>query len=164
LVLDIFPEVIDLIFQNLENRSIYIKVRRLNLQILELIIMHMKELLISFWSFYQQRCGYNLLLMIPAQQKMVLLCTSDNRFISNWCCWRLHSSSDYAQFSAVSASTVFQLLFAFQQYPNSFKDKFREKWNPWPNGIPDILDEAKWDRLDAENESSSIPYSINRWW
>ncbi len=55
-----------------------------------------------------------------------------------------HDATDYLQYVTTSANAVFQLLFAYQQNPNSFKDLFDKNGDPGANGIPDILDQAKW--------------------
>lgn len=55
-----------------------------------------------------------------------------------------HDASDYLQYLPTSANATFQLLFAYQQNPQAFGDKFDRWGNPGSNGIPDILDEAKW--------------------
>ena len=48
------------------------------------------------------------------------------------------------QFGSTTASAVYQMLFAYQLNPASFADKHDADGNNVPNGIPDILDEAKW--------------------
>ncbi|MDP4239515.1 MAG: glycoside hydrolase family 9 protein [Bacteroidota bacterium] len=55
-----------------------------------------------------------------------------------------HNASDNIQYGSTSANTIFQLLFAYQMNPASFADKHDATGKGQPNGIPDILDEAKW--------------------
>jgi endoglucanase len=55
-----------------------------------------------------------------------------------------HDASDYLQYLPTSANAVFQMLFAYRQNPESFGDVFDAAGLPGSNGIPDILDEAKW--------------------
>ena len=55
-----------------------------------------------------------------------------------------HDASDYLQYLATSANAVSQMLFAYLKNPASFSDKFDASGKPGMNGIPDILDEAKW--------------------
>lgn len=55
-----------------------------------------------------------------------------------------HDASDYLQYLPTSANAVYQLLFAYQHHPGSFGDQFDHWGNPGKNGIPDVLDEAKW--------------------
>ncbi|WP_218126655.1 glycoside hydrolase family 9 protein [Siphonobacter aquaeclarae] len=55
-----------------------------------------------------------------------------------------HDASDYLQYLPTSANATFQLLFAYYKTPKSFGDAFDAWGNPGKNGIPDILDEARW--------------------
>lgn len=55
-----------------------------------------------------------------------------------------HDASDYLQYVTTSANAVYQMLFAYSQYPNIFKDEHQANGDKGSNGIPDILDEAKW--------------------
>ena len=55
-----------------------------------------------------------------------------------------HNASDFLQYGSTSATAVYQLLFAYQMNPTAFADKYDAEGNPAKNGIPDILDEAKW--------------------
>lgn len=55
-----------------------------------------------------------------------------------------HDASDYLQYGTTSANAVYQMLFAYQMNPSSFCDKYDAAGKAIPNGIPDILDEAKW--------------------
>ncbi|WP_224482601.1 glycoside hydrolase family 9 protein [Robertkochia aurantiaca] len=55
-----------------------------------------------------------------------------------------HDASDYLQYVTTSANAVFQLLFAYEQNPHAFDDRYQASGLPGANGIPDILDEAKW--------------------
>lgn len=55
-----------------------------------------------------------------------------------------HNASDYIQYGTTSANAVYQLLFAYQMNPTAFADTHDAAGRPGKNGIPDILDEAKW--------------------
>ncbi len=55
-----------------------------------------------------------------------------------------HDASDYLQYLPTSANATFQLLFAYRQNPGAFGDQFDAAGRPGANGIPDVLDEAKW--------------------
>jgi peptidoglycan/xylan/chitin deacetylase (PgdA/CDA1 family) len=93
----------------------------------------------------QQRCGYNPYLNDS--------CHVDDGFVvyhpekegshldvtGGW-----HDASDYLQYTATSANAVFQLLFSYRENPSAFGDAFDAAGRPGPNGIPDVLDEAKW--------------------
>ena len=53
-------------------------------------------------------------------------------------------ATGYLQYGATSATSIFQLLFAYQLNPTAFADKFDAYGYNKSNDIPDILDEAKW--------------------
>lgn len=55
-----------------------------------------------------------------------------------------HDASDYLQYLPTSANATFQLLFAYYKNPKSFGDTHDAWGNPGANGIPDVVDEAKW--------------------
>ncbi|MCB9080567.1 MAG: glycoside hydrolase family 9 protein [Lewinellaceae bacterium] len=55
-----------------------------------------------------------------------------------------HDASDYLQYLPTSANAIVQMLFAYQQNPGSFGDAYAANGLPGANGIPDIIDEAKW--------------------
>jgi len=106
----------------------------------------------------QQRCGYNHFLGDSCHTHdgfIIYHPTLDSTFIDVTGGW--HDASDYLQYVTTSANTVYQMLFAYQQNPSSFGDEYDAGGKPGANGIPDILDEAKWgldwlDRMNPENE------------
>ena len=55
-----------------------------------------------------------------------------------------HDASDYLQYVTTSANAVYQMLFAYSQHPDAFADNYQANGDEGANGIPDILDEAKW--------------------
>lgn len=61
---------------------------------------------------------------------------------------------------SISATATFELLFSYHQNPKVFGDQFDYSRNNKANGIPDIIDEAKW-QLDAliGKDYSHIPVS-----
>jgi len=71
-----------------------------------------------------------------------------------------HDASDYLQYGTTSANAVYQMLFAYQMNPASFADKHDAAGRNNPNGVPDILDEAKWglDWLVRMNPSNEVLY------
>ncbi|GJQ63203.1 MAG: hypothetical protein SCALA702_22560 [Melioribacteraceae bacterium] len=93
----------------------------------------------------QQRCGYNPYLddschtgdgfriYHPEDDSLVI------DVIGGW-----HDASDYLQYVTTSANATYRMLMAYRENPTSFGDKFDERGKPGKNGIPDILDEAKW--------------------
>lgn len=54
-----------------------------------------------------------------------------------------HDATDYLQYTATSANAVFQLLLSYRENPVAFGDAHQANGLPGANGVPDILDEAK---------------------
>lgn len=95
----------------------------------------------------QQRCGYN-----PYNDT---LCHQHDGYIvdhptrsgekidvtGGW-----HDATDYLQYQTTSATTTYHLLFAYleQEDKSVFKDEYDAMGRKGANGIPDILDEARW--------------------
>lgn len=93
----------------------------------------------------QQRCGYNPILKDSCHTSdgfVIYHPTLDSTHIDVVGGW--HDASDYLQYVTTSATAVFQMLFAYKKNPASFADKFDKEGEEKSNGIPDILDEAKW--------------------
>ena len=55
-----------------------------------------------------------------------------------------HDASDYLRYATTSATVVYHLLYAYKLNPSAFGDNFAANGDPGANGIPDVLDEAKW--------------------
>lgn len=55
-----------------------------------------------------------------------------------------HDASDYLRYATTSATVVYHLLYAYKRNPEAFGDHFDANGDPGKNGIPDVLDEAKW--------------------
>ncbi len=55
-----------------------------------------------------------------------------------------HDASDYLQYSTTSANATYHLLMAARDFPNTFTDSKLGNGLDGKNGLPDILDEAKW--------------------
>ncbi len=72
-----------------------------------------------------------------------------------------HDATDYLQYTATSANAVFQLLFAYRDNPKVFGDAYQANGMPGTNGIPDIIDEAKFgmDWLKKMNPNPSEYYN-----
>lgn len=93
----------------------------------------------------QQRCGYN-----PVHGDSchtidgyaVLAGENTGKYFDVTGGW--HDASDYLQYLPTSANTVYQMLFAYQQTPEVFTDKFDKDGKPGSNGVADILDEARY--------------------
>ena len=106
----------------------------------------------------QQRCGYNPFLKDSCHKKdgfIIFHPTLDSTYIDARGGW--HDASDYLQYVTTSATAVYHLLFAYKMNPSSFGDYYDKDGNKGANGIPDILDEAKWGldwlvRMNPKNE------------
>lgn len=93
----------------------------------------------------QQRCGFNPFLNDSCHTRdgyIIYNPGKDSAFIDVVGGW--HDATDYLQYVATSANAVFQMLFAWKQNPSAFGDAFDSNGRPGKNGIPDILDEARW--------------------
>ncbi len=93
----------------------------------------------------QQRCGFNPYLNDSCHTHDGIIVDHPTRagerinVTGGW-----HDASDYLQYTTTSANAVYQLLFAYRQNPSVYGDHFLASGRPGVNGIPDILDEARW--------------------
>jgi len=55
-----------------------------------------------------------------------------------------HDATDYLQYSTTSANATYHLLAAARDFPGVFSDHKQANGLDGSNGIPDVLDEAKW--------------------
>jgi len=93
----------------------------------------------------QQRCGYNPFLKDSCHLHDGIIVDHPARsgeFIDVTGGW--HDASDYLQYSTTSINTIFQMMFAYKNYPETWGDFYDASGNEGANGIPDILDEIKW--------------------
>lgn len=93
----------------------------------------------------QQRCGFNPFLQDSCHTRdgyIIYHPARDSSFIDVVGGW--HDASDYLQYVTTTATAIYQMLFAYTQHPSVFDDRFDAAGLPGSNGIPDILDEAKW--------------------
>ena len=93
----------------------------------------------------QQRCGYNPFLKDSCHTADGIVVdhpTKAGKWIDVVGGW--HDASDYLQYTLTSANAVYQMLFAYQENPSVYADHFKANGLPGSNGIPDILDEARW--------------------
>ena len=69
-----------------------------------------------------------------------------------------HDATDYLQYLTTSATACYHLLFAYDQAKDKsvFKDEYDATGRKGANGIPDIVDEAKWG-LDWVNKMNPAP-------
>lgn len=95
----------------------------------------------------QQRCGFNPVHADSCHThdgRLVLSGDNDDTIVDVTGGW--HDASDYLQYLTTSANTVYQMLFAYRMNPDPaiWGDNFDSAGLPGSNGIPDILDEARW--------------------
>lgn len=98
----------------------------------------------------QQRCGFNPTLTDSCHTSGGYIVYGDSLsdkyqtlmpypIFGGW-----HDASDYLQYVPTTATAVFQMLFAYEMHPSMFGDNHLANGLVGKNGIPDILDEAKW--------------------
>ncbi|MCG8307269.1 MAG: glycoside hydrolase family 9 protein [Cytophagales bacterium] len=93
----------------------------------------------------QQRCGYNPFLDMVCHKrdgrshygKM-----PDSTYIDVSGGW--HDAGDQLKYLITGSYATAHMLKAYELYPKKFSDRVNALGQPWPNGIPDVLDEAKW--------------------
>ncbi len=110
----------------------------------------------------QQRCGFNPFFNDSCHVNdgfIVYHPTKSGEHLDVTGGW--HDATDYLQYTATSANAVFQLLFAYRENPAAFADAYQANGLPGSNGIPDVLDEAKWgmDWLLKMNPSATEFYN-----
>lgn len=110
----------------------------------------------------QQRSGFNPFLKDSCHTHdgyIIYHPTLDSTHINVAGGW--HDASDYLQYVTTSANAVFQMLFAYQENPKAFGDRYNAAGLAGSNGIPDILDEAKWglDWLVKMNPSKDLMFN-----
>lgn len=93
----------------------------------------------------QQRCGFNPYLKDSCHLHDGIIVDHPTRsgqridVTGGW-----HDATDYLQYSTTSINAVYQMLFAYQQNPQAYGDHYLANGLKGANGIPDILDEARW--------------------
>jgi peptidoglycan/xylan/chitin deacetylase (PgdA/CDA1 family) len=93
----------------------------------------------------QQRSGFNPFLKDSCHMHdgyIVYHASKDSTHLEVSGGW--HDAADYLQYVTTSATAVVQMLFAYEQNPGVFRDSVRADGLKGKNGIPDVVDEAKW--------------------
>lgn len=74
-----------------------------------------------------------------------------------------HDATDYLQYTTTSATTLYHLMFSWEQQKDKsvFKDRFDARGRRGSNGIPDIIDEIRWglDWLDRMNPEDKVMFN-----
>jgi len=92
----------------------------------------------------QQRSGFNPIIRDSIHKHDGIIVdhpTRTGEFINVSGGWA--DASDYLQYVTTSANATFVMLMAYRDNPGAFSDLFDARGLPGPNGIPDILDEAR---------------------
>ncbi len=93
----------------------------------------------------QQRCGYNPYFDVVCHQKDGKLFygpVPDSTYYDFTGGW--HDAGDQLKYLITSSNATARMLLAYRISPDSFDDQVDALGHPYPNGIPDVLDEAKW--------------------
>lgn len=102
-----------------------------------------QEDLLSFMR--QQRCGYNPYLDMVCHMRdgrTVYAPIPDGSFIDASGGW--HDAGDQLKYLITTSNATARMLLAFELARDSYQDKVDALGRPRANGIPDVLDEAKW--------------------
>lgn len=93
----------------------------------------------------QQRCGYNPFLDMVCHKRdgrTMYGPMPDSTFIDLSGGW--HDAGDQLKYLITSSNATARMLKAYEMEPDKFADKVDDLGHLQPNGIPDVLDEAKW--------------------
>jgi hypothetical protein len=93
----------------------------------------------------QQRCGFNPYINEKCHQNdgfVIYHPTLEGKMIDATGGW--HDAADQLQYVTTSANAVYTMLLAYKHNPEVWGDEYDALGLPGANGIPDILDEAKW--------------------
>lgn len=106
-------------------------------------VFNLRELPLNYLR--QQRCGFN-----PAHRRHchqndgILVLAGDETGDSVDVRGGWHDASDYLQYLTTSANTAYMLMFAYLANPEGWADDYGADGLPGANGVPDVLDEARW--------------------
>ncbi|QDH79293.1 glycoside hydrolase family 9 [Echinicola soli] len=107
------------------------------------VYTHQQETLLEFMR--QQRCGYNPTLDMVCHQRdgrSFFGPMPDSTFVDVSGGW--HDAGDQLKYLITSSYATAHMLLAYEMYPDRFQDKVNALGQTGENGLPDILDEAKW--------------------
>ena len=104
---------------------------------------HQQEKLLGFMR--QQRCGYNPFLDMVCHQhdgRSFYGPMPDSSYVDVSGGW--HDAGDQLKYLITGSYATGHMLLAYELYSDRFSDQFNALGQPGSNGIPDVLDEAKW--------------------
>ncbi|SHO63119.1 glycoside hydrolase family 9 protein [Algoriphagus zhangzhouensis] len=93
----------------------------------------------------QQRCGYNPVLDMVCHEKdgrSFFGPMPDSTYVDASGGW--HDAGDQLKYLITSSYATGHMLMAYTLFPDQFEDKVNALGQDGENGIPDVLDEAKW--------------------
>jgi len=93
----------------------------------------------------QQRCGFNPFLDVvchPFDSRTAFGPMRDGSYLDARGGW--HDAGDQLKYLLTSGNATAQMLLAYRLAPKVFSDRHDEWGQPGPNGIADVLDEARW--------------------
>ncbi len=93
----------------------------------------------------QQRCGYNPFLDIVCHQRdgrSFYGPMPDSTFIDVSGGW--HDAGDQLKYLITGSNATARMLMAYELEPSKFGDRVNALGQPQPNGVADVLDEARW--------------------
>lgn len=92
----------------------------------------------------EQRCGYNAVFDTVCHQSdgIAVSGPDSGKFIET--VGGYHDASDYLRFLITTSYTSGILLFSYKENANLWSDSLRSDGKYGANGVPDILDEARW--------------------
>jgi len=104
---------------------------------------HLQEELLGFMR--QQRCGYNPTLDMVCHQhdgRSFYGPMPDSTYVDVSGGW--HDAGDQLKYLITGSYATGHMLLAYGLYPTRFEDRCNALGQPGGNGIPDVLDEARW--------------------
>ncbi len=104
---------------------------------------HQQEVLLGFLR--QQRCGYNPFLDRMCHRhdgRSFYGPMPDSTFVDVSGGW--HDAGDQLKYLITASYATAHMLMAYELYPGRFEDRTNALGQPGANGIPDVLDEARW--------------------
>lgn len=93
----------------------------------------------------QQRCGYNPFLDLVCHQRdgrSMYGPMPDSSYVDASGGW--HDAGDQLKYLITGSNATARMLLTYDMFPDQFGDAYNALGQPGANGIPDILDEAKW--------------------
>ncbi len=93
----------------------------------------------------QQRCGYNPFLDAVCHKRdgrSFYAPFPDGTFVDASGGW--HDAGDQLKYLITASNATARMMLAYELEKRKFSDTVDALGRPWPNGIPDVLDEAKW--------------------